>query len=229
MRSCLGTTVLAAWLGCCSAMAGEAVPADDGAPVDYVQAWVGALDTDDGWTLDRPAPADDLVGGLGTLPFGGGAAQRLWGHGFFRMGYEGGGLVSWKNDDTRFFAASDSGGGTLAVTTDNRFFSIGVFMGGVASFQVAGRLRVQVAAGPSLSWARLTPDDDALDSAGVALDANDDVSLVPYGRLGIEVLLDNGFMLGASVRYADDDFDFGRNGEVDMSEVMWLLTLGSRL
>ncbi|MEQ8861504.1 MAG: hypothetical protein RIC56_22900 [Pseudomonadales bacterium] len=220
---------MAAWLGCCSAAAEETVRADDGAPVDYVQAWVGALDTDDAWTLDRSVPDDDLVGGLGTLPFGGGAAQRLWGQGFLRMGYEGGGLVSWKNDDTRFFAASDGGGGTIAVTTENRFFSIGVFMGGVASFQLAERLRVQVAAGPSLSWARLAPDDDAPDSTAVGPKASDDVSLVPYGRLGVEVLLGQDLMLGASMRYADDDFDFGRNGKFEMDEVMWLLTLGSRL
>lgn len=200
--------------------------------MDYVQAWIGAPDSHDGWTLDRPPPAEDLVGGLGRLPMGGGAAQRLWGKGLVRFGYEGGGLVSWKNHDTDFFAASGSGGGTLAVTTENTFLSIGVFMGGVASLQLTENLRVQFAAGPSLSWARLASDDDLQTDTPAEADGSDtghDVSLVPYGRLGVEVRLGNGFMVGASMRYADDEFDFGGIGELEVDEVVWMLTLGSRL
>lgn len=213
-------------------MAAETMPADVGAPVDYAYAWLGVLDTDDSWTVDRPAPEDDLVGGLGTLPYVGGAGQRLWGQGAWGIGYEGGGLVSWKNHDTRFFAASGNGGGTLAVSAENTFFSLGVFMGGVASLQPTHNLRLQLAAGPSLTWARLESDHDPQPSPTSGMDGADaghDVSIVPYARLGVEFVLRSGFAIGASVRYANDEFDFGSNGELEADEVLWLLTLGSRL
>jgi hypothetical protein len=222
---------LALWFSSSGVKAEETRAPDPVEPVDYVQAWLGALDTDDGWSLDQPAPDEDLVGGLGTLPFGGGSAQRLWGQGLLRIGYEGGGLVSWKNDDTKFFAASGSDGGTLVVTTENTFLSVGVFMGGVASLQLRESLRVQVAVGPSLTWARLDLEDDPPDAEDPADSdgTGHDVSFVAYGRAGVEFEFRNGFMLGASVRYADDEFDFGNNGKMEMDEVLWLLTLGSRL
>lgn len=223
---------LAAWLWCGGAAADEAAPAGGTAPRDYVHAWLGAIGTDDTWTVARPAPDEDLVGGLGTLPFGGGAAQRLWGEGGFRLGYEGGGLISWKNHDTQFVAASGSGGGVLAVATENTFLSVGVFMGAVASLQLTDHLRVQLAAGPALTWARLDAGDEPSSDPEPAMevdDVSDDVSFVPYGRVGLEVVLDNGFAIGASMRYANDRFDFGDNGDLEMDEIMWVLTLGSPL
>lgn len=225
----LSAVFVIGWAGCVSAAAGESAGTENSVAVDYVQAWLGAVDSDDGWTLERPGQGDDLVGGLGTLPLGGGAAQRLWGQGIFRLGYEGGGLVSWKNQNTEFFVASGSGGGTLAISTENTFLSVGVFMGGLASLQLTEQLRLQLAAGPSLTWARLTSDGLQADSDAGADHTGQDVSLVPYGRLGVELLLSDRFMIGASVRYADDEFDFGDSGELDVDEVVWLLTLGSRL
>lgn len=46
---------------------------------------------------------------------------------------------------------------------------------------------------------------------------------------GIEFVLDNGFTFGASVRYADDDFSFGKAGDLKLDEPVYLLTLGARL
>jgi len=100
---------------------------------------------------------------------------------------------------------------------------------GESSLQLTKQLRVQPAAGPSLTWARLTSDGLQADGDAEADDTGQDVSLVPYGRLGVELLLSDRFIVGASVRYADDEFDFGDSGELDVDEVVWLLTLGSRL
>ncbi len=224
-----------AWLCCSAALAGEPASPQGGEPEHYIQAWLGALNTDDSWTVTQQEPDQGFVGGLGTLPFGGGAAQQLWGQGRFRFGYEAGGLVSWKNDNTQFFGSS--GSGTLVVTTHNTFLGFGVFMGGVASMNVTRYLRLQLAAGPSLMWARLDGDDgnDASQQpAGQATvvvtgESSHDVSLVPYGRVGLEVLLDDGLTFGVSARYAKDEFDFGRNGDLEVDEVLWLLTIGSRL
>lgn len=226
-----------AWLSCSAALGSEPAAVPERMPEGYIQAWLGALDTDESWSLRQPGSEQDIVGGLGTLPFGGGVAQWLWGGGRFRFGYESGGLASWKNDDTEFFAASSSGGGTLLVSADNTFFAVGVFMGGFLSVDLTRNLRLQVAAGPSLTWARLdgpNHDDEPVPQPQTAVvvdvdDAGHDASLTPYARVGLEVLLDNGFTFGVTARYADDEFDFGGNGELDVDEVVWLLTIGSRL
>ena len=55
------------------------------------------------------------------------------------------------------------------------------------------------------------------------------MSFVAYGRAGVEFVLNNGFTFGASVRYADDEFDFGSGGKLRFDEPMWLLTLGAHL
>ena len=68
-----------AWLSCSAALGSEpaAVPGREGEA--YAQAWLGALETDEGWSLKQPGSDQSLVGDLGTLPFGGGAAQRVKG------------------------------------------------------------------------------------------------------------------------------------------------------
>ena len=64
----------------------------------------------------------------------------------------------------------------------------------------------------------------------IVLDGSEsDVSFVAYGRAGVEFILNDGFAFGASVRYADDEFDFGSGGKLRFDEPMWLLTLGARL
>ena len=62
-----------------------------------LQVWIGAIDTDDRWDREDPATGEPLDGDLGTVPYFGGGSQRLWGR-LGQIGYEGGGLVSWKND-----------------------------------------------------------------------------------------------------------------------------------
>jgi hypothetical protein len=202
-------------------------------PTIYVQAWIGALDTDaESWKVNDPETGEDVLGDLGTLPFGGGAGQQLWGSGAWQIGYEGGGLVTWKNDHTEFRGNNNA----LLVTIDNTFVAAGVFMGGVVSVTPFKPLRLYVAAGPSVTWGWLLNDNNddevAAPSSTVTIDLNDtesDVSVVPYARAGIEFELDNGFTFGISARYADDEFHFGKAGDVEFDQVLWLLTLGSRV
>lgn len=200
-------------------------------PQIYVQAWLGGQSTDDGsWKISDPGGGESVLGDLGTLPFGGGAGQQLWGSGTWQIGYEGGGLVTWKNDRTEFRGSN----GTLQVTIDNTFFSAGVFMGGVVSVMPIRPLRIYVAAGPSVTWAWLQDDNNqATPPPGsntdyINVDA-DDVSVVPYARLGLEIMTDRGFTFGFSVRYADDEFQFDEAGDLEFDQLMWLLTLGSRV
>jgi hypothetical protein len=200
-------------------------------PPIYVQVWLGGQGTDDGsWKISDPQSGESALGDLGTLPFGGGAGQKLWGSGAWQIGFEGGGLVTWKNDRTDFRGTNN----TLQVTIDNTFASFGVFMGGVVSVTPIRSLRLYLAAGPSLTWAWLHNDNDnqtpppggtTVDISG---DAND-VSVAPYARAGVEFVMDDGFTFGVSVRYADDQFHFGDAGDLEFDQVLWLLTLGSRL
>ncbi len=197
----------------------EAVPP---APATYLQGWIGAMPTDHAISRPDPASGEPLTADLGTLPFGGGNSQRLWGPGRFQIGLEGGGIATWKGDAWQFSSID----GALEVKIRGKFFSIGAFMGGVASFAPHRRFRVYVAAGPSLTWAFLDNDDhDDLDTE----DTVDDVSFEPYLRAGAEFLLDNGLAVGLSVRHADDEFDFGDDGTLDTGDPLWLFTLSRRL
>lgn len=208
--------------------ANEAPAAPD--PAVYIQVWLGGLSTkDDSWKITEPQSGEDVLGDLGTLPFGGGAGQQLWGSGAWQIGYEGGGMVTWKNDNTHFRGTNNA----VQVTFDNTFVSFGVFMGGLVSVAPVPALRLYVAAGPSVTWAWVDNNNDDSPPPGsteLAVDGSeDDVSVVAYARAGIEFVLGDGFMFGVSVRYADDEFQFGDAGDLEFDEPLWLLTLGSRI
>jgi len=208
--------------------AGEPTPASP--PEVYIQVWLGGQGTDDSsWKIKDPQSGGNLLGDLGTLPFGGGGFQQLWGSGAWRIGYEGGGMVTWKNDNTHFFATNNS----AEVTFDNTFISFGVFMGGLVSVTPVRPLRFYLAAGPSVTWAWLEDNNNGTPPPGsTVIDTNgtsSDVSVVAYARAGTEFVMDDGFTFGVSVRYADDKFNFGNAGNLEFDEPLWLLTLGSRL
>jgi len=210
------------------------VASDASAPTPiYLQAWVGALDTDsDSWKVSDPQSGEQALGDLGTLPYGGGAGQQLWGSGAWQVGYEGGGLVTWKNGRTEFRGNSNA----VLVRIDNTFGAVGVFMGGVVSVRPFQPMRLYIAGGPSVTYAWLFDDDDnePVSSPGSTVtinvdDTKSDVSVVPYARAGIEFELSNGFTFGVSARYADDEFHFGNAGELEFDQVLWMLTLGGRV
>jgi hypothetical protein len=200
----------------------------------YLQVWLGALDTDSSWEVSDPSTGESAIGDLGTLPFGGGAGQQLWGDGAWQYGYEGGALATWKNDNTEFRGRN----GTLLIEIDNTFFAFGVFMGGVVSVNPLPNLRLYAAAGPSVTWGFLDDDDDGDNNNlppppgnSFVIDLDDgsnDVSVTAYARAGFEIILNNGFAFGFSVRYADDEFNFDDAGDLTLDDPLWLLTLGGR-
>lgn len=224
--------------GLTALVASAAVAASEPPPNEwtYMQVWLGALGTDETWELEDEQTGQSVLGDIGTLPFGGGAGQQMWGEGRWQIGYEGGGLATWKSDRTEFRGSN----GTLRVRVDNTYFSFGVFMGGVVSVDPMPNLRLYAAAGPSITWAWVDDDDDDDDDpltplppgTNIVIDFDDggnDVSIVPYARAGIEIVLNSGFAFGVSVRYADDEFDFDDSGELELDDPLWLLTLGGRM
>jgi len=207
-------------------------PTGTEAPVpaeQHVQAWVGAIDTNDHWRRDDVSSGGSLDGGIGTLPYLGGAGQRLRGE-RLQVGYEGGGLVAWKNDSTRFFATN----GSATVEIDNTLYSIELFLGGVLSVRPAPWLRVFAAAGPTVAYAHLSDDDGQDAAAGTSAavtsgSGGNAFSLTLYGRAGFEFETRRGFTFGAHLRYAPHEFDFDDGGRLELDSVQYFVSLGQRL
>jgi len=210
-----------------------AADAPHASPETFVQVWIGAIDTkNDSWKATEVHSGSDVVGDLGTLPYGGGDGQVLWGDGAWQIGYEGGGLVSWKNETTHFSGVS-SGGTAVQVQFRNQFYLFGVFMGGVVSVRPASWLRLYASGGPSLTWAWIEDDNnDNASQSSANIDTNgssNDGSFTAYARVGVDFVTSDGFTFGASVRYANDKFDFGNAGELKLDSPLYLLTLGARI
>ena len=202
-------------------------------PETFVQVWIGAIDTkNDSWKATEVQSGSDVVGDLGTLPYGGGDGQMLWGSGAWQIGYEGGGLVSWKNETTHFRGVS-SGGTAVQVQFRNQFYLFGVFMGAVVGVRPAPWLRLYASGGPSLTWARIEDDNnDNASQSSTNIDTHgsmNDGSFTAYARVGVDFVTSDGFAFGASVRYANDKFDFGDAGELKLDSPLYLLTLGARI
>lgn len=204
----------------------------------YVQVWLGTTNADGAWSANDPSTNAEVRGDYSSLPLGGGASQRLWGR-RLQLGFEGGGLVSWKNDDIEFAGSN----GELTIGINTELFLMDVFMGGVVSVRPARWLRLYVAAGPSIAWGYLPSEDDDKDEVNggpivhgpgsvviIDLDSSEsDVSFALYGRVGIDIELDGGFTFGISARYAEHEFDFDQRGDLKLDEMQWFLTLGSKI
>lgn len=203
----------------------------------YLQVWLGGLDTDDGWTRTDEQTGEELTGDFGTLPYLGGGAQRLWGNAA-QIGFEGGGLVTFKNDSTKFAGTN----GRLFVAIDNTLISVDFFMGGVVSVRPFAGLRIYGALGPTAAYAYLDDDDD--DEGQVAPTGNvtaasgrnlelgssgHSLSITLYGRAGFEFETPGGLTFGAQARYAPHEFDFDEGGELELDEVTYFLTIGQRM
>jgi hypothetical protein len=204
----------------------------------YLQSWLGAVETGGPWILPADASGGPYARSVGTLPYIGGSGTVLRGE-RVRYGFEGGGLVSWKNYSSSFRGVS-SGGLNVEVSVDNALFSFETFLGGVVAFEPAPGVRFTLAAGPALAWMRLNNKDDEVEvttfgqptgsSVFISLNGTEnDFSLALYGRAGVEFSIRPGLMLGLSARYAEHEFDFGRSGQLEYDRVQWFLTLGAEI
>ena len=203
----------------------------------YVQAWLGTMEADNAWSLDDPSTGVRLEADYSSIPLGGGVGQRLWGASV-QIGFEGGGLVSFKNDAV-VFAGADPG---LRVSIDNEFFLTEVFMGGVVSLRPAHWLRLYAAAGPSIAWGLLhgEDEDDNGESRVVVIgpgsllvidldETHSDFSFGFYGRIGIDFEFKSGFTFGVSARYVEHEMNFDERGKFTLDDMHWFVTLGGRI
>lgn len=198
----------------------------------FVQGMLGALNASEAWELENQVTGEKAKSDLGTLPYGGAAAQMLYGEGAFQYGFEGGGLVSWKNSNQQFAFTNNS----VAVSFDNTLFLLDISMGGVLSWRPANAFRMYVAAGPSFNWGRLQVDnkdkpEPAPSSVNVEIEAGGSshaVALGLYGRAGLEFIV-NDFTFGVSARKLNAKLDFGKNGTIRLNDLAWFLTIGKQI
>jgi hypothetical protein len=102
---------------------------DDGYGPLYVQGMLGVLDADNAWTLTDEDTGKTLESDLGKLIYGGGMGQQMVREGKFEYGFEGGGLVSWKNSNQVFYASNNM----AALSLDNDMFLLDLSLGGTVS------------------------------------------------------------------------------------------------
>lgn len=206
---------------------------------EFAHVMLGQLDSDDAWTIVDDSSGEALSDGFGDLIYGGGSVQVNYNpnaDSVWEYGFEGGGLISYKNSTT-FFSASGGGDGfegTIAV--DNEFLVVDLTLGGYVAARPANWLRIYASGGPSFAWGSLSVADDEL---VVTPESGDfdyrpgsrkrDTSTGLYGRLGFDILFNNGFALGLSARWQQLELDFGSAGEFDIDEPQVFLTFGARL
>lgn len=200
---------------------------------EYVQGMLGRLASDEIWTLEDPATGEPLTSDLDNLIYGGGGVQMNFSDNALEYGYEGGGLISFSND-TNVFAASNGNGGTLAFNIDNNFLLLDLFMGGFVGLKVGEHLRIYGAAGPAILLGSLDRgDQEVVTPVGaqqaVVISGKGRTSRATaglYGRIGLDLLLDNGFTVGASVRQVDAVLDFDESGEMDFNHPQFFINIG---
>ncbi|MFW0776177.1 MAG: outer membrane beta-barrel protein [Rickettsiales bacterium] len=202
----------------------------------YVQILLGQLDLDeDNVTIDRGDL--NLEGSVDSLPYVGGAVQMPWKDDFIGFGWEGGGFVSWENDDVSYYAYSGPNGGKARISIDNGFWSLETFIGAYASLKPIDRLRFYAGAGPLFMFARADSEDFDEDveidgsTETISGDGNSDsdFALGWYARVGADIRLGKHTWLGASVRQMQVDVDLSDAlGEFDINGQVYQLTITQR-
>jgi len=144
------------------------------------------------------------------------AAQKPFYGEMSRVGIETGALFNWKSD-TRAYAASGGGGGTIAISVDINQFLFDYFFGGYVSLQPVKWFRLYVGAGPLLVYGSWETDEKDPTTSQVETKSESDFSAGMYGRGGIDIIITENFILGAGIRGTKTGLSFNDTvGNVDV-------------
>ncbi len=196
----------------------------------YFQGMLGVLDAGNAWTLEDPHSGEVLESDLGKLIYGGGMAQQMTRDGVFEYGFEGGGLVSWKNSNQTFYASNH----VFAVSLDNDLFLVDLSFGGALSWRPLKPLRFYLGGGAAIAIGTVNIVDSSVEPPGDAPPADDiggrewAVGVGLYARGGVEFIIRD-FTFGVSVRQASTKLEFDNAGEIDLTAPQWFLTVGKRI
>lgn len=207
----------------------------EGTPDGFIQMLAGQLYLDESnVTLTRESI--DYQGNFDRLPYLGGAVQMPIRRGLINFGWEGGGLVSWKNKDVSYLAQSGPSGGSLRIRFDNVYRALDLFLGLYTSLDPAEVFRLYMGAGPLLCWARaetqVLEDETNLNDSPPAIPEtqyDSDLDLGWYARLGFEFRISRDTWIGANVRHQSAEVDLSKSlGTLDLGGELYLLSITQR-
>jgi len=132
------------------------------------------------------------------------------------VGIETGGLFNWKSE-TRAYAASGGGGGTVAISADINQFLFDYFFGGYVSFQPLKWFRLYAGAGPLLIYGSREYEEKNPTTSQIETKSDSGFSGGVYGRAGIDIIISENFILGANIRGVKTGLSFNDTvGNVDV-------------
>ena len=123
------------------------------------------------------------------------------------VGIETGGLFNWKSE-TRAYAASGGGGGTVAISADINQFIFDYFFGGYVSLQPFKWFRLYSGAGPLLIYGSREYEEKDPARSQVETKSDSGFTAGVYGRAGIDIIITENFIIGASIRGAKTGLSF---------------------
>ena len=202
----------------------------------YAQFMIGDMSLKDSWRLydDAGNEYQAVIDGLHMFSF---TLQEPRNFGRWQYGFEGGVSLGYDNERKLFVLVHGNGVGiSIDSTLWTGDFSAGAFL----SVKPTRWLRAYAAVGPSLYWGRFDADDNGAENdvnatnssvidSDVIIDTRDndyDLGVAVYGRLGLDIIFNNGFVLGVSVRQSSATLDFDANGEVDLNQPQYVINLG---
>ena len=190
----------------------------------YAQVLIGDLHLHDN-TVTLTRQGEDYDGKLERLPYVGAAAQVIWRDDWIGYGWEGGGFVSWINDQVDYYARSDSNGLLVKISVDNVFWSVDTFMGLYVSARPLPGLRLYLSGGPLAIYAVArteSPETDTTTTSSSSTSAvtnggstiiidvsnkDTDFNIGAYARAGVELHLADNLWAGISARYMKTDLN----------------------
>ncbi|HVL01976.1 MAG TPA: hypothetical protein VM553_19300 [Dongiaceae bacterium] len=206
----------------------------------YMQVLLGQLELDDN-SVTATRDGTEYEGELDDIPYLGGVAQVVLKEGVVGYGWEGGGFVSWINDEVYYAARSGPEGTYVRVAIDNAFWSIETFMGLWAELRPIDRLRLYASAGPLIIFGRADtngPDEDQQPTPTpqngtvvVTDDENHDTdwSAGAYARVGLDIRITGQTWVGLNVRHMKTEMDLEEAiGRFDIDGNLYLLSITNR-
>lgn len=190
-----------------------------------ISAFVGSLQLDDqkGDLLD--AAGDPVNISFPSLPSAGLEGEYRYGGGSVAWGLNPGGSIAWKNSGTRVSGGFSSGtGGVIRVDIDNALFLGELHLGGYLRGRLGESVTAYVAAGPMVTYGRMSIESENPPSVEPADGApefessdSSDFGFGYYARAGIDLSIRGEQAIGLGVRYMSSKLDLDKSvGDIDI-------------
>lgn len=204
-------------------------------PSRYALFSIGDQHLDDAWTIEDQQ-GSQYKGDIKKLRSLGFTLQTPMNHGKIQYGWEGGATLAYERNTT-FFLQID-GGASGSVSIDSDLWTGDFSAGGFISAMPVDWLRFYLSAGPQLYWGLVKSDSDEVEIEPYEQNSNGSTIVIDtsrddsdfgaglYARAGVDLMLPNGLIVGASVRQTTTELDFSGHGGVNLQEPLYQLTLG---